>query len=246
MTRTLVLLRHGQSEGNAQGIFTGWQDVPLTARGVEEARRAGELLLHAGLLPDVVHTSLRRRAITTANIALDVADRHWIPVRRHWRLNERHYGALQGKSKRQVREEFGDEAFWSWRRSYEVAPPSIDPDGHAAAPEPNRLADEPEIASEALRDVVARALPYWESAISADLRAGKVVLVAAHGNSIRALLKYIDHIDDRAIADLEIPNGIPLRYDLDEQTLRPMTPGGMYLDPDAAARAVAAAALIGR
>jgi 2,3-bisphosphoglycerate-dependent phosphoglycerate mutase len=246
MTLTLVLLRHGQSEGNAQGIFTGWQDVPLTPQGVAEARRAGELLLHSGLLPDVVHTSLRRRAITTANIALDVADRHWIPVRRHWRLNERHYGALQGKSKKQVRDEFGDEAFRSWRRSYEVAPPSVDADGRPAAPEPNRPADEPEILSEALRDVVARALPYWETAIVDDLRAGGVVLVAAHGNSIRALLKYIDHIDDQAIAGLEIPNGIPLRYDLDEATLEPVVPGGTYLDPEAAAEAVAAAALIGR
>ena len=142
-----------------------------------------------------------------------------------------------------MRAEFGDEAFRSWRRSYEVAPPQVDPEGRAAAPEPNRPADEPEILSEALRDVVARALPYWESEIAADLRAGNVVLVAAHGNSIRALLKYIDHIDDRAIADLEIPNGIPLRYDLDAQTLEPLVPGGRYLDPEAAARAIADAKL---
>jgi len=245
VTYTLVLLRHGQSEGNAQGIFTGWQDVRLTDLGMAEARHAGELLVAAGLLPDVVHTSLRRRAITTANIALDAADRHWIPVRRHWRLNERHYGALQGKSKRQVREEFGEEVFRSWRRSYEVAPPSVDPAGAGARPEPNRPADEPEVLSEALRDVVARALPYWESGIVPDLAAGRVVLVAAHGNSIRALLKYIDRIDDQAIADLEIPNGIPLRYDLDPNTLEPLVPGGRYLDPEAAARAVADAALIG-
>ena len=246
MTHTLVLLRHGESEGNAQGIFTGWQDVALTDLGLGQARRAGELLLHAGLLPDVVHTSLRRRAITTANLALDVADRHWIGVRRHWRLNERHYGALQGKSKRQVREEYGEEAFRSWRRSYDVAPPSVDLAGERGVVEPNRPADEPEILSEALRDVVARALPYWESAIVPDLRAGTVVLVAAHGNSIRALVKYIDRISDRAIADLEIPNGIPLRYDLDELTLRPVVAGGVYLDPEGAAKAVAAAALIGR
>ncbi|GEN79992.1 2,3-bisphosphoglycerate-dependent phosphoglycerate mutase [Actinotalea fermentans] len=252
MTLTLVLLRHGQSLGNAEGVFTGWQDVPLTELGLAQAVRAGELLRDAGLLPDLVHTSLRRRAITTANLALDACDRHWIPVARSWRLNERHYGALQGKDKRRVREQYGDEAFMAWRRSYGVAPPPEEPSGErapdgGAAPDgvPSaRPADEPEGHGEALRDVVVRALPYWTDAIVPDLRSGRVVLVAAHGNSIRALLKYIDHISDEAIAALEIPNGVPLRYDLDEATLEPVA--RTYLDAVEAERQVAAAALIGR
>lgn len=246
MTLTLVLLRHGQSLGNAEGVFTGWQDVPLTALGLAQAARAGELLRDAGLLPDLVHTSLRRRAITTANLALDACDRHWIPVRRSWRLNERHYGALQGKDKRQVREQYGEDAFMAWRRSYGVAPPPEEA-ADVEAPDavvPARPADEPEVHGEALRDVVVRALPYWTDAIVPDLRTGRVVLVAAHGNSIRALLKYIDHISDEAIAGLEIPNGVPLRYDLDEETLEPVA--RTYLDPAEAERQVAAAALIGR
>lgn len=245
MTLTLVLLRHGQSLGNAEGVFTGWQDVPLTELGLAQAVRAGELLRDAALLPDLVHTSLRRRAITTANLALDACDRHWIPVRRSWRLNERHYGALQGKDKRQVREQYGDDAFMAWRRSYGVAPPPMQPDDDGRPGGPvSRPADEPEVQAEALRDVVVRALPYWTDAIVPDLRTGQVVLVAAHGNSIRALLKYIDHISDEAIADLEIPNGVPLRYDLDEATLEPVA--RTYLDPAEAERQVAAAALIGR
>lgn len=251
MTYTLVLLRHGQSLGNAEGVFTGWQDVPLTELGLAQATRAGELLRDARLLPDLAHTSLRRRAITTANLALDACDRHWIPVRRSWRLNERHYGALQGKDKKRVREEYGDDAFRAWRRSYAVAPPSLDPAAADSATQAlgagnARPTDEPEIQAEALRDVVVRALPYWQDAVVNDLRTGRVVLVAAHGNSIRALLKYIDGIDDETIATLEVPNGIPLRYDLDEDTLRPVVPGGTYLDPDAAAAAIEAAAHIGR
>ena len=249
MTYTLVLLRHGQSLGNAEGVFTGWQDVPLTDLGLAQATRAGELLRDAHLLPDLVHTSLRRRAITTANLALDACDRHWIPVRRSWRLNERHYGALQGKDKKRVREEYGDDAFLAWRRSYAVTPPSLDPAAADAATQAlgagnSRPTDEPEIQAEARRDVVVRALPYWTDAIVPDLRTGRVVLVAAHGNSIRALLKYIDGIDDAAIASLEIPNGIPLRYELDEETLEPVARA--YLDPEAAEEAIAAAALIGR
>lgn len=247
MTLTLVLLRHGQSVGNAEGVFTGWQDVPLTDLGLAQAVRAGELLRDAGLLPDVVHTSLRRRAITTANLALDAADRHWIPVARSWRLNERHYGALQGKDKRAVRAEFGEEAFRAWRRSYDVAPPRLDPEAARAADRAGghvRPADEPEVLSEALRDVVLRALPYWTDAIVPDLRAGRVVLVAAHGNSIRALLKYIDGLSDDDVAGLEIPNGVPLRYDFDGRTLEPVARA--YLDPAEAARQVEAAALVGR
>ena len=260
MTYTLVLLRHGQSVGNAEGVFTGWQDVPLTELGRAQAVRAGELLRDAGLLPDVVHTSFRRRAITTANLALDACDRHWIPVRRSWRLNERHYGALQGKDKRAVREEYGDEAFRAWRRSYAVAPPpaaprrDAGPAGAAAGSATGaaagggtpstRLGDEPEVLAEALRDVVERALPYWTDAIVPDLRTGRVVLVAAHGDSIRALLKHLDGISDEAIAGLEIPNGVPLRYDLDEATLEPV--GRAYLDPAEAERQIAAAGLVGR
>ena len=244
MTYTLVLLRHGQSLGNAEGVFTGWQDVPLTDLGLAQAERAGELLREAALLPDVVHTSLRRRAITTANLALDACDRHWIPVRRSWRLNERHYGALQGKDKKAVREEFGDEAFMAWRRSYAVAPPAEDgaPDeGDGAAARPP---EEPDVKTEALRDVVERALPYWTDAIVPDLRTGQVVLVAAHGNSIRALLSYIDNLSEDEVPRLEIPNGVPLRYDLDEDTLEPVARA--YLDPVEAERQVAAAAMIGR
>jgi 2,3-bisphosphoglycerate-dependent phosphoglycerate mutase len=240
VTYTLVLLRHGQSLGNAEGVFTGWQDVPLTELGLAQAVRAGELLREAALLPDVVHTSLRRRAITTANLALDACDRHWIPVRRSWRLNERHYGALQGKDKKAVREEFGDEAFMAWRRSYAVAPPEETAPEAAAARPP----EEPDVRTEALRDVVERALPYWTDAIVPDLRTGQVVLVAAHGNSIRALLSYIDHLSEDEVPRLEIPNGVPLRYDLDEATLEPVA--RTYLDPVEAERQVAAAALIGR
>ena len=243
MPHTLVLLRHGESVGNALGIFTGWQDFPLTPLGEAQAVRAGELLAAAGLLPDVVHTSLRRRAIATANLALDACDRHWIPVRRSWRLNERHYGALQGQDKKQVRDEVGDTTFRAWRRSFEVTPPALDAAAAAAEPRPE---GEPLILAEALRDVVDRALPYWLEEIVPDLQAGLTVLVAAHGNSIRALVKYLDGIDDAAIADLEIPNGIPIRYDLRPDSLTPVVTGGVPLDPEAAARAVAAAARIGR
>src|SRR5665811_1655498 len=197
MTYKLVLLRHGESQWNAMNLFTGWVDVPLSEKGVDEAKRGGRLLVDAGLLPDVVHTSGLRRAIATANLALDVADRHWIPVKRSWRRNERHYGALQGKDKKQVREQYGDDAFRAWRRSYEVAPPQLeagadtDPVGDPADP---HARPEPHVLTEALRDVVARALPYWTDQIVPDLRTGEVVLVAAHGNSIRALLKYIDPV----------------------------------------------------
>ncbi|WP_236789806.1 phosphoglyceromutase [Amycolatopsis sp. GM8] len=241
---TLVLLRHGQSTWNAENLFTGWVDVPLSETGQAEARKGGELLAQNGLLPDVVHTSLLRRAISTANIALDVADRHWIGVRRDWRLNERHYGALQGKNKKQVRDEFGDEQFMLWRRSYDVPPPPIERGSEFSQDtDPRYDADAP--LSECLKDVVARLLPYWESAIVPDLRAGKNVLVAAHGNSLRALVKHLDGISDEAIAELNIPTGIPLRYDLTED-LKPVTAGGEYLDPDAAKEAAAAVANQGR
>lgn len=244
---TLVLLRHGESTWNAENLFTGWVDVPLSEKGTTEARRGGELLRETGVLPDVLHTSLLRRAITTADIALDVADRHWIPVRRDWRLNERHYGALQGKNKKQTLDEYGEEQFMLWRRSYDTPPPEIDPGDEFSQEGDARYADlgAEMPRTECLQDVVTRLLPYWESAIVPDLRAGRTVLVAAHGNSLRALVKHLDGISDADIAGLNIPTGIPLRYDLDEQ-LRPTNPGGTYLDPDAAASAAAAVANQGR
>ncbi|MGH3449576.1 MAG: phosphoglyceromutase [Haloechinothrix sp.] len=244
---TLVLLRHGESTWNAENLFTGWVDVPLSDQGEAEARRGGELLAEGGLLPDVVHTSLLRRAISTADIALDTADRHWIAVRRDWRLNERHYGALQGKNKKQTLDEFGEEQFMLWRRSYDTAPPPIEKGSEFSQDADPRYAgisgDAP--LTECLKDVVERLLPYWESAIVPELRAGKTVLVAAHGNSLRALVKHLDGISDADIAGLNIPTGIPLRYDLDAE-LSPVNPGGTYLDPDAAAEAAAAVANQGR
>jgi 2,3-bisphosphoglycerate-dependent phosphoglycerate mutase len=229
---TLVLLRHGESEWNAKNLFTGWVDVPLSTRGEREAARAGVLMRAAGLLPDVLHTSLLRRAISTACLALDAADRHWIPVRRDWRLNERHYGALQGKNKSQIRAQYGDAQFALWRRSYAVRPPPIEPGSEFDQAGDPRYAGTDVPRTECLADVVARMLPYWESSIVPDLRTGRTVLVVAHGNSLRALIKYLDGIDDQTIAGITIPTGIPLRYDFDDQ-LRPVTPGGTYLEPDA-------------
>ncbi len=247
MTYTLVLLRHGESQWNAKNLFTGWVDVDLTDKGRDEAVRGGELLKAKGVLPDVLHTSVLRRAINTANIALDAADRHWIPVRRHWRLNERHYGALQGKDKKQIRDEFGEEQFMQWRRSYDTPPPPIDPDDEFSQAHDVRYAniDGDNPATECLKDVVVRLLPYWESAIVPDLRDGKVVLVAAHGNSLRAMVKHLDGISDEDIAGLNIPTGQPLVYELDEQ-FRPLTRGGQYLDPEAAEAAAQAVANQGR
>jgi 2,3-bisphosphoglycerate-dependent phosphoglycerate mutase len=246
---TLVLLRHGESEWNAKNLFTGWVDVDLSARGEDEARRGGELLRATGLLPDVVHTSVLRRAIRTAEIAVHVADRHWIPVRRSWRLNERHYGALQGKDKKQTLEAYGEEQFMLWRRSYDVPPPPIGADDEYAQfadPRYATLPPEARPASECLKDVLVRALPYWYDAIVPDLLDGRTVLVAAHGNSLRAIVKHLDQISDESIAKLNIPTGIPLRYDLDPATLRPVTVGGEYLDPEAAVVAAAAVANQGR
>jgi 2,3-bisphosphoglycerate-dependent phosphoglycerate mutase len=248
MTGTLVLLRHGNSEWNAKNLFTGWVDVDLDAKGEDEARRGGELLKEHGVLPDVVHTSVLRRAIRTSEIALHLTDRHWIPVKRSWRLNERHYGALQGKDKKQTLEEYGEEQFMLWRRSYDVPPPPIEPgDEFAQFDDPRYAALPPEIkpAAECLKDVLIRALPYWYDEIVPDLRAGRTVLVAAHGNSLRAIVKHLDQISDEAIAKLNIPTGIPLRYDLDDD-LHPLNPGGTYLDPEAAKEAAAAVANQGR
>jgi 2,3-bisphosphoglycerate-dependent phosphoglycerate mutase len=242
---TLVLLRHGQSVWNAENLFTGWVDVPLSETGEQEARRGGELMREAGLLPDVVHTSVLRRAISTANLALDACDRHWIPVRRDWRLNERHYGALQGKDKKQTLEQFGEDQFMQWRRSYDVPPPPIDLGSEYDQEGDPRYAPGEVPRTECLADVVARFLPYWESEVVPDLRSGKVVLLAAHGNSLRALVKHLDGISDEDIVGLNIPTGIPLSYELDAE-LRPTVRGGTYLDPEAAATAAAAVAAQGR
>jgi 2,3-bisphosphoglycerate-dependent phosphoglycerate mutase len=247
MSHTLILLRHGESLWNAENLFTGWVDVPLSEKGVAEASAGGRMLAEAGLLPDIVHTSLLRRAITTANLALDAADRHWIGVRRSWRLNERHYGALQGKNKKQTMETFGEEQFILWRRSYDTPPPPIEPDDEfSQAGDPRYAGLGTQLpASECLKDVVARMLPYWEREVIPDLQAGQVVLLAAHGNSLRALVKHLDGISDDAIAGLNIPTGIPLLYRLDER-FRPEVSGGEYLDPEAAASAAAAVANQGR
>ena len=247
MSHILVLLRHGESDWNAKNLFTGWVDVPLTEKGQGEARRGGEQLLEAGVLPDVVHTSLLRRAISTAGLALDAADRHWIPVKRSWRLNERHYGALQGKDKKQTLEQYGEEQFMLWRRSFDVPPPPIDLDDEFSQAHDVRYADlgADLPATECLKDVIARMVPYWESDIVPDLAAGKTVLVAAHGNSLRAIVKHLDGISDEDIAGLNIPTGMPLVYELDD-SFAPVTKGGRYLDPEAAAAAAAAVASQGR
>ena len=248
MTYRLILLRHGTSDWNAKNLFTGWVDVGLTEKGIAEARRGGELLREAGLLPDVVHTSVLRRAIRTADLALDAADRSWIPVQRSWRLNERHYGALQGKDKAAVRAEFGDEQFQQWRRSYDEPPPPLpddDPWSQVGDPRYANLLDlVPR--TECLADVVHRMLPYWYDALVPDLLLGHLVLVAAHGNSMRALVKHLDGLGDEEVVGLNIPTGIPLRYELDDDTLRPVKPGGDYLDPDAAAASIEAVKNQGR
>ena len=245
MTYKLVLLRHGQSAWNKTNQFTGWVDVPLTEQGVEEAKRGGELLKEKNVLPDIVFTSLLRRAINTANIALDSADRLWIPVERNWRLNERHYGALQGKNKSEIRQEYGDEKFMIWRRSYATPPPEIDPnDQYSQNGDPRYTgADVPE--TEALANVVTRVPPYGEETIKPQLAAGKTVLIAAHGNSLRAIVKMLDGLSEDEIAQVNIPTAIPLLYELDEN-FKPIKPRGEYLDPEAAAAGAAAVANQGK
>ncbi|HSI26945.1 MAG TPA: phosphoglyceromutase [Aeromicrobium sp.] len=248
MTYTLILLRHGHSEWNAKNLFTGWVDVDLNAQGIDEAHRGAHLLREAGLAPDVLHTSLLRRAIRTAEMVLDGIDRHWIPVRRTWRLNERHYGALQGKDKKATLAEFGEEQFMEWRRSYDTPPPPLADDSEFSQVGDARYADLPDELmprTECLADVLDRMLPYWYDAIVPDLLAGKTVLVTAHGNSLRALVKHLDGIGEDEIVGLNIPTGIPLVYELDDD-LKPTIRGGQYLDPAAAEAAIAAVANQGR
>ncbi|HVQ18643.1 MAG TPA: phosphoglyceromutase [Actinomycetes bacterium] len=245
---TLLLLRHGQSEWNAENLFTGWVDVDLTAQGVAEAERGGQLIVAAGYTPDVLHTSVQRRAIRTAQLALDECDRSWIPVRRSWRLNERHYGALQGKDKKQTLEEFGEEQFMRWRRSYDTPPPPLADDSeYSQVGDPRYAMLPPELLprTECLKDVLERMLPYWYDAVVPDLLAERVVLVTAHGNSLRALVKHLDGIADENIVSLNIPTGIPLVYTLDDE-LRPSVAGGTYLDPAAAEAAIQAVSQQGR
>ncbi|KQB84431.1 2,3-bisphosphoglycerate-dependent phosphoglycerate mutase [Corynebacterium oculi] len=238
----LILLRHGQSEWNASNQFTGWVDVNLTEKGEAEARRGGELMKESGLKPQVLYTSLLRRAIRTANIALDATDRLWIPVERDWRLNERHYGALQGLNKAETREKYGDEQFMEWRRSYGTPPPELAEDSEYSQAHDPRYADLPQVpATECLKDVVERLVPYFEEEILPRVKRGEVVMVAAHGNSLRALVKYLDSISDADIAELNIPTGIPLVYEIDAEGAV-VNPGGTYLDPEAAAAGAAAVA----
>lgn len=244
----LILLRHGESEWNAKNLFTGWVDVRLSATGEKEAKRGGELLREHNLLPDVLYTSLLRRAIHTAQIALDACDRHWIPVTRTWRLNERHYGALQGKDKKQTLETYGEDQFKLWRRSFDVPPPPIDDhDEYSQVGDPRYAelgAQMPK--TECLKDVVDRLVPYLTSGdLPRDLNQGKTVLVAAHGNSIRAIVKHIACISDEEIAEVNIPTGIPLLFKFDDD-FEPIVKRGEYLDPEAAAAAIEAVANQGK
>jgi 2,3-bisphosphoglycerate-dependent phosphoglycerate mutase len=244
MTSTLVLLRHGESTWNLENRFTGWTDVPLSDKGTGEARLAGELMAAEGLVFDVLHTSLLLRAIRTAEIAVEVMGLHWLPVERHWRLNERHYGALQGLDKKETSERHGKEQVQVWRRSYDVPPPPLDHDDERHPrfdPRYADLAPEQVPATECLADVVERMLPYWYDRIVPQIRLGRRLLIAAHGNSLRALVKHLDGISDDAIPALNIPTGLPLVYTLDDD-LRPVGEGRYLGDPEAAARAAEAVA----
>ncbi|MDQ6615993.1 MAG: 2,3-diphosphoglycerate-dependent phosphoglycerate mutase [Actinomycetota bacterium] len=229
---TLVLIRHGQSTWNLANRFTGWYDADLSEQGEKEARAAGTRLAQAGVAVDCAHTSVQTRAIRTLHLALEEMGRLWVPVRRHWRLNERHYGGLTGLDKAETRQRYGDQQFLLWRRSYATPPPPLDADSPLSPVHDPRYAGlPPELipATECLADVVVRMLPYWYDAIVPDLRAGRVVLVAAHGNSLRGLVKHLDGISDTDIPKLEIPTGVPILYELDGD-LRPTRPGGEWLD----------------
>jgi 2,3-bisphosphoglycerate-dependent phosphoglycerate mutase len=244
---TLILLRHGNSTWNQANRFTGWVDVDLSDQGRTEAKRAGQLLAESGLKPDLLYTSRLKRAINTANIALAEAERSWIDVKRDWRLNERHYGDLQGKDKAETLAQYGPEQFQIWRRSFDVPPPPISDESEYSQAKDERYADLganiPK--TECLKDVLVRMMPLWDNEISKDLIAGKTVLVTAHGNSLRALVKHLDGVSDEDIAELNIPTGIPLVYRLDEN-FKPLVKGGEYLDPEAAAAGAAAVANQGK
>lgn len=226
----LIILRHGQSTWNKENLFTGWVDVPLSDRGKTEAEDAGRSLAQSGHLPDVVYTSLLRRATNTANAALDAADRHWIPVTRTWRLNERHYGHLQGKNKAEAAQDFGDSQVKLWRRSYDVSPPPMRNEAYVEQQACAQYSSIGEQAprTECLKDVLARMLPFWESDIVPDLRRGNTVLVVAHGNSLRSLVKILDEITDEEIVNEEIPTAVPILYELDDM-LKPIVKGGQIL-----------------
>ena len=243
----LILLRHGQSERNAKNLFTGWVDVALSSQGEAEAKRAGELLKEKNLLPDLLHTSLLTRAIHTAEIALGACERKWIPVSRSWRLNERHYGALQGKDKASTLKEYGEEQFKLWRRSFDTPPPAIaDSDQYSQASDIRYKDLGPDLPkAECLKDVVKRLMPYLDNEIASDLRQGKTVLVVAHGNSIRAIVKHLACISDSDIAEVNIPTGIPLLYRFDDD-FEPIIKEGEYLDPEAAKESIAAVANQGK
>lgn len=239
MSHTLVLLRHGRSDWNDRNLFTGWVDSDLSERGVQEARRAGALMVEHDIRPDVVHTSVLVRAIRTAWIALDEMQMTWLPVHRSWRLNERHYGALQGLNKQETATQYGADQVKVWRRSYDIPPPPIELGSEFDVSSDARYRELPPHVvprAECLKDTLERTLPYWEDAIVPDLRAGRTALVAAHGNSLRALVKHLDGISDDAITELNIPTGNPLVYELDD-TLTPTS--SRYLDPEAAAAGAA-------
>jgi len=244
---TLVLLRHGESAWNLENRFTGWTDVDLTPLGVEQAQQAGRLLKADRYEFDVAYTSVLKRAVWTLWHALDQMDRTWLPVRNDWRLNERHYGALQGLNKAETAKKFGDEQVLIWRRSYDTPPPALDatdPRSEVGDPRYAGLAKGQVPLTECLKDTVARVLPFWNDTIAPGLRANQRILIAAHGNSIRALVKYLDGISDADIVGLNIPNGIPLVYELDD-TLKPIR--SYYLgDAEAAAKAAAAVAAQGK
>jgi len=247
MTYSLILLRHGESEWNAKNLFTGWVDVELSDKGRAEAKRGGELLKSRNLLPDILHTSVLRRAIDTSQIALEACERAWIPVRRSWRLNERHYGDLQGKDKAATLAEYGEAQFKLWRRSFDVPPPPIADDNQYSQANDAKYAGLGAALpkTECLKDVVVRMMPYWNELIIPDLKSGKRVLVTAHGNSLRALVKHLDGISDNDIADLNIPTGIPLLYELNENFM-PIKKSGEYLDPEAALDAISKVANQGK
>lgn len=246
-TNYLILVRHGESEWNSKNLFTGWVDAKLNDKGRQEAIRAGELLGQFEHKPDVLYTSRLSRAIQTANLALEKADRLWVDTHRSWRLNERHYGALQGKNKKEIAEEFGNEKFMVWRRSFDVPPPVIDDNSEFSQVKDERYANIPTDSvprAESLKLVIDRMLPYWTDVIAPQLLEGKTVMIAAHGNSLRGLVKHLDKISDDKIAGLNIPTGIPLVYELDEN-LRPIK-AAYYLDPEAAQAGAAAVANQGK